>query len=88
MFFLFVTNYDFCFQVLSSVTSNKMCVENIADSSVAILLLLTLDTLPSGAALVIEILHALASNGKIVKQLLSQGNNYYPFLTKITGQLA
>ena len=57
-----------------------MCVENIADSSVAILLLLTLDVLPAGAALVIEILHALASNGKIVKQMLNQGKRFNFFI--------
>ena len=52
-------------------------MENIADSSVAILLLLTIDVLPAGCFLVLEILHALASNGKIVKQLLLQGNLYF-----------
>lgn len=39
----------------------------------AVLLLLTLDPLPAGCSTVVEILHALASNGKIVKQLLLQG---------------
>ncbi|XP_076821267.1 dnaJ homolog subfamily C member 13-like isoform X2 [Clavelina lepadiformis] len=64
-------------EVLSSVTSNKMCVENIADSRVVTLLLLTLESLPAGCPTVLEVLHALASNPKIVKEMLQQGGLLY-----------
>uniref|UniRef100_H2Z525 J domain-containing protein n=1 Tax=Ciona savignyi TaxID=51511 RepID=H2Z525_CIOSA len=85
-------------EVLTVVTSNNMCVENIADCRVCTLLLLTLRGLSSaGATNVLNILHALASNGKVVKELLQQGavlyllnvfcNSTNPNLRQLTAEL-
>ncbi|XP_078489054.1 dnaJ homolog subfamily C member 13 [Ciona intestinalis] len=65
-------------ELLTVVTNNKMCVENIADCRVCTLLLLTLRGLSSnGATNVLNILHALSSNTKVVKELLQQGAVLY-----------
>jgi len=67
------------FQVLLIVTGNRACVENISDSNVTTPLLLCLDSLPEGRAIVLDILSALVSNGNVVKQLLTKGN-FAPFV--------
>ncbi|XP_039252268.2 dnaJ homolog subfamily C member 13-like isoform X1 [Styela clava] len=64
-------------EVLSGVTGNRECVQNIADSKITSLLLLTLESLPAGRGLILVTLHALASNTKIVKEVLEQGGLIY-----------
>ncbi|XP_077997979.1 dnaJ homolog subfamily C member 13-like [Glandiceps talaboti] len=64
-------------EVIASVTGNKDCVTNIADANVLVCLLLVLQTLPAGRLTVLETLHALSSNTKIIKEAMSKGALIY-----------
>ena len=76
--------------MISSVTGNKTCVSNIADSNVLQYLLLVLHMLPSckymnyrvcinysliANPLVLEVLQALTSHTQIVKESVQKGIN-------------
>ena len=60
-------------QVISSVTGNQECVNDIAASEVLAYLLMTLQTLPQGHELVIATLYPLSSNTRILKEALVKG---------------
>uniref|UniRef100_A0A3Q2XC25 DnaJ heat shock protein family (Hsp40) member C13 n=1 Tax=Hippocampus comes TaxID=109280 RepID=A0A3Q2XC25_HIPCM len=64
-------------QVVNTVTSNQECVSNIAESLVLSNLLLLLHSLPSSRQMVLETLHALTSNTKIVKEAMAKGALIY-----------
>eukprot|EP00795_Rhopilema_esculentum_P013369 gene13369-4225_t len=64
-------------EVIAGVTGNSKCVANIADADVLAYLLLTLNTLPPSRLLVLDTLHALISNTKIVKEAMSKGAVIY-----------
>ncbi|XP_070570129.1 dnaJ homolog subfamily C member 13-like isoform X2 [Ptychodera flava] len=64
-------------EVIAGVTGNKDCVTNIADSDVLVYLLLVLQTLPTGRLTVLETLHALSSNTKIIKEAMAKGALIY-----------
>jgi len=64
-------------EVIGGVTGNSKCVANIADADVLAYLLLTLNTLPPSRPLVLDTLHALMSNTKIVKEAMAKGAVIY-----------
>jgi DnaJ family protein C protein 13 len=64
-------------QAISSVTGNKKCVENIAEANVLQFVLLVLYMLPSSQELVLEVLQALTSDTKIVKESIQKGALIY-----------
>ena len=63
------------FQVISSVTGNQECVNDIAASEVLAYLLMTLQTLPKGHDLVLATLYPLSSNTRILKEALVKGKD-------------
>ncbi|XP_049787278.1 dnaJ homolog subfamily C member 13 [Schistocerca cancellata] len=63
--------------VVSNVTRNQECVNDIAASEVVVYLLLALNGLPDDQALVLDTLHALVSTTKIVKDALNKGAVIY-----------
>lgn len=65
--------------VISSVTKNHECVNDIAACEILGHLLLVLYTLPDQQISILEILYALMSTTKIVKESLCKGKsfNYY-----------
>ena len=64
-------------ETLLIVTANKECVTDIANSDVLVNLLLTLHSFVNGQQLAIECLYALASNTKIVKDMVQTGGILY-----------
>jgi DnaJ family protein C protein 13 len=65
-------------ETLLIVTANKECVNDIANNGdVLVNLLLTLHSYTNGQQLAIDCLHALASNGKIVKDMVTTGGILY-----------
>ncbi|MGH0123457.1 UNVERIFIED_CONTAM: hypothetical protein FKN15_011972 [Acipenser sinensis] len=74
---IFVRVYNeqptFPLEVVSIVTSNQECVNNIAESLVLSNLLPLLHSLPSSRQLVLETLYALTSNTKIIKEAMAKG---------------
>lgn len=64
-------------QVIASVTTNKSCVSNIADSNVLQYLLIVLLMVPKSEALVLEVLQSLTSNTQIVKESIQKGAVIY-----------
>eukprot|EP00794_Sanderia_malayensis_P017835 gene17835-19618_t len=64
-------------EVIAGVTGNSKCVANIADADVLAYLLLTLHTLHTSRLLVLETLHALMSNTKVVKEAMAKGALIY-----------
>ncbi|XP_031572111.1 dnaJ homolog subfamily C member 13-like [Actinia tenebrosa] len=71
------TLQQYALEVISGVTSNKNCVNSIADSEILGFLLLTLHTLTSSQLLTVDTLHALCSNTKIVKEAMYKGALIY-----------
>jgi DnaJ family protein C protein 13 len=68
--------------VISSVTQNQECVNDIAASDVLVPLLLTLYSLPDAQVTALEILYALMHTTKIVKDALTKGEHIHGFLCK------
>lgn len=64
-------------EVVSRVTNNSECVSDIAASEVLVYLLFAMQTLPSSCVLIVEILQALMSNTKLVKEALIKGAAVY-----------
>ncbi|XP_029442930.1 LOW QUALITY PROTEIN: dnaJ homolog subfamily C member 13 [Rhinatrema bivittatum] len=64
-------------EVVNIVTSNQECVINIAESLVLPNLLALLHSLPTSRQLVLETLHALTSNTKIIKEAMARGALIY-----------
>lgn len=60
-------------EVISNVTKNQECVEDIAASEVVVHLLLCLHSLKECQLLALETLYALMSSTKIVKDALAKG---------------
>lgn len=60
-------------EVISNVTKNQECVEDIAASEVVVHLLLCLHSLRECQLLALETLYALMSSTKIVKDALAKG---------------
>jgi DnaJ family protein C protein 13 len=67
--------------VISSVTQNQECVNDIAASDVLVPLLLTLYSLPDAQITTLEILYALMHTTKIVKDALAKGELLQCFLS-------
>ena len=63
----------FALEVISSVTGNQECVNDIAASEVLAYLLMALHTLPGGRELVIDTLYPLSSNTRLLKEALAKG---------------
>lgn len=59
--------------VISNVTKNQECVDDIAANEVIVHLLLAINTLKESQLLILETLYALMSSTKIVKDALSKG---------------
>jgi len=68
--------------VISSVTQNQECVNDIAASDVLVPLLLTLYSLPDAQVTTLEILYALMHTTKIVKDALTKGEHMHYVLCK------
>ncbi|KAJ8336734.1 hypothetical protein SKAU_G00379540 [Synaphobranchus kaupii] len=64
-------------EVVSTVTTNQDCVNNIAEALVLPNLLVLLHSLPSSRQLVLETLYALSSNTKIIKEAMAKGAMIY-----------
>ena len=62
-------------EVISNVTKNQECVNDIAANEVVAHLLLCLNSLKDCQLLTLEILYALMSTTKIVKDALSKGKD-------------
>lgn len=60
-------------EVISVVTTNQECVNDIAASEVLAGLLLVIPSLPKSTQLILETLYALISNTKIVKEVMVKG---------------
>lgn len=60
-------------EVISNVTKNQECVDDIAATEVIVHLLLALNTMKDSQLLALETLYALMSSTKIVKDALSKG---------------
>ena len=65
-----------CDQVISGVTGNQECVNDIAASEVLAYLLMALQTLPTCRGLVIDTLYPLSSNTKLLKEALTKGQGH------------
>ena len=68
--------------VISSVTQNQECVNDIAASDVLVPLLLTLYSVPDAQVTTLEILYALMHTTKIVKDALAKGEHIHCVLCK------
>lgn len=64
-------------EVVSGVTSNCECVNDIAASEVLVYILLAIQSVPTSRLLIIEILQSLMSNTKLVKEAMSKGAMIY-----------
>lgn len=64
-------------ELLISVTANQNCVNDIANVDVLVNLLLVLHSFTNGQQLALECLYALASNTKIVKDMVQTGGLLY-----------
>lgn len=62
-------------EVISNVTKNQECVNDIAANDVVVHLLLCLNTLKDSQLQILEVLYALMSTTKIVKDALNKGIN-------------
>lgn len=60
-------------EVISNVTKNQECVDDIAANEVVVHLLLCLHSLKECQLLALETLYALMSSTKIVKEALAKG---------------
>ncbi|XP_067952104.1 dnaJ homolog subfamily C member 13-like [Watersipora subatra] len=68
---------DAALKVISLVTTNQECVNDIAASEVLSSLLVVIPSLPKSTQLILQTLHALISNTKIVKELMLRGGVLY-----------
>ncbi|XP_069107344.1 LOW QUALITY PROTEIN: dnaJ homolog subfamily C member 13-like [Argopecten irradians] len=68
---------QFALEVVSCVTTNQECVNDIASSEVLSYLLLAIQSLPTCRLLTLESLFSLMSSTKIVKEALSKGVPVY-----------
>ncbi|XP_033727987.1 dnaJ homolog subfamily C member 13-like [Pecten maximus] len=68
---------QFALEVVSCVTTNQECVNDIAASEVLSYLLLAIQSLPTCRLLTLESLFSLMSSTKIVKEALSKGVPVY-----------
>lgn len=66
-------------EVISNVTKNQECVDDIAANEVIVHLLLVLNSLKEYQLLILETLYALMSSTKIVKDALSKGKAKYTY---------
>ena len=66
-------------EVISNVTKNQECVDDIAANEVIVHLLLVLNSLKEYQLLILETLYALMSSTKIVKDALSKGKVNYVY---------
>lgn len=64
-------------ELLISVTANQNCVNDIANVDVLVELLLVLHSFTNGQQLALDCLYALASNSKIVKDMVQTGGLLY-----------
>ena len=64
-------------EVISTVTGNQECVNDIAANEVILHLLLCFNILKDQQLMVLEILYALMSTTKIVKDALNRGKIYF-----------
>ena len=64
-------------EILISATTNKNCVNDIANNEVLINLLLVLHSFVSGQQLALDCLYALSANSKIVKDMVHTGGLLY-----------
>ncbi|ELU18389.1 hypothetical protein CAPTEDRAFT_227625 [Capitella teleta] len=64
-------------EVVTSVTSNQECVNDIAASEVLSFLLITIHSLPQCQSLVLETLYPLTSNTKLLKEAMNKGALIY-----------
>jgi DnaJ family protein C protein 13 len=64
-------------EVIAASIGNKDCVANIAESNVLAYLLVSLETLPKGRTLSVEIMHGLTSNPKMLVEILKSGALLY-----------
>ena len=64
-------------EMLISVTTNKSCVNDIANADVLLSLLLVLHSFSAGQHLALDCLYALSSNNKIVKDMIHTGGLLY-----------
>jgi hypothetical protein len=73
--------------VISSVTQNQECVNDIAASDVLVHLLLTLCSLPDAQITTLDTLYALMHTTKIVKDALAKGEHdvFNPFSSAAEG---
>lgn len=68
-------------EVISNVTKNQECVDDIAANEIIVHLLLALNSLQECQLLILETLYALMSSTKIVKDALSKGKiKHEPYL--------
>ncbi|EDV26296.1 uncharacterized protein TRIADDRAFT_21978 [Trichoplax adhaerens] len=64
-------------EVINNVAGNKKCVQDIADADVLSYLFLVVEMAPDSQVTVMEVLIALSSNTKIVKDCMSKGAVIY-----------
>jgi DnaJ family protein C protein 13 len=64
-------------EVVSCVTANQECINDIAASEVMAYLLLVIQMLPQFVLLTLEVLYPLTSNTKILKELVNKGALIY-----------
>ncbi|KAI0215551.1 DnaJ-like subfamily C member 13 [Lamellibrachia satsuma] len=64
-------------EVISSVTCNQECVNDIAASNVLAFLLLLIYSLPKSRQLILETLHPLTSNTVLLKEAINKGALIY-----------
>ncbi|CAH0774017.1 unnamed protein product [Bemisia tabaci] len=78
---LYMDNYrllqDSALTVISTLTRNHECVNDISGSDILVYLLLALYSLPDQYSTSVEIMYALATNSNIVKTFLSKGGYLY-----------
>lgn len=66
-------------EVISNVTKNQECVNDIAANEVVLHLLLCLSSLKDSQLMILETLYALMSTTKIVKDALNRGNIHHSY---------
>lgn len=71
---------DSALTVISTLTRNHECVNDISGSDILVYLLLALYSLPDQYSTSVEIMYALATNSNIVKTFLSKGKGIVFFL--------
>ena len=75
-------------EALIGVCVNKNCVNDIANAEVLVSLNIVLQSFVKGQDLAIECLYALASNAKIVKDMVTTGGLLYLLNIFANGQLS